>query len=56
MEEIEAICDRVAILDAGRVLRDGALTAAARRCCVVRAAERNLEQLFMQLTSRSLRD
>ena len=86
MEEVEAICDRVAIMDAGRVLREGALgellqddsgivtlrLKAPRPDAVAQAVEaaraagceplgvqygrRNLEQLFMQLTNRKLRD
>jgi ABC-2 type transport system ATP-binding protein len=86
MEEVEAICDRVAIIDAGRVLREGTLAellrddsgvvtlrlkapnaeAVTRTVEAARAAgceplgvqhgSRNLEQLFMQLTNRSLRD
>ena len=86
MEEVEAICDRVAIMDAGRVLREGALDellrddsgvvtlrlkapqadAVARAVEAARAAgfeplgvqygRRNLEQLFMQLTNKKLRD
>src|SRR6266571_6938843 len=49
MEEIEAICDRVAIIDHGRVLVSGALSD------VIRDGS-DLEELFMQLTHRSLRD
>jgi ABC-2 type transport system ATP-binding protein len=86
MEEVQAICDRVAIIDAGRVLASGALSellrddsgtvtlrlrvprpaaleqaleaARAAGCepLAVEQGSRNLEQLFMQLTSRSLRD
>jgi ABC-2 type transport system ATP-binding protein len=58
MEEIEAICDRVAIIDAGRVLRQGALTELlSDEAAVVTVRQgRSLEQLFMHLTSRSLRD
>jgi ABC-2 type transport system ATP-binding protein len=50
MEEVQAICDRVAILDAGRVLASGALSE------LLQGGRRNLEELFMQLTSRSLRE
>jgi len=59
MEEIEAICDRVAIIDAGRVLRDGALDELLRdeaAAVPVRHNNRSLEALFMHLTNRSLRD
>jgi len=58
MEEVEAICDRVAIIDAGRVLRQGTLAELLRdEAAVVTVRQgRSLEQLFMHLTSRSLRD
>ena len=59
MEEVEAICDHVAIIDAGRVLRQGALAELLRDDAAivpVRHSSRSLEQLFMHLTSRSLRD
>ena len=49
MEEVEAICDRVAIIDSGRVLVSGALSE-------VIPDDSDLEELFMQLTHRSLRD
>ena len=59
MEEVEAICDHAAIIDAGRVLRQGALAELLKdegAVIPVRSANRSLEQLFMHLTSRSLRD
>jgi ABC-2 type transport system ATP-binding protein len=49
MEEVEAICDRVAIIDSGRVLVSGALSE-------VIPEDSDLEELFMRLTHRSLRD
>ena len=59
MEEVEAICDHVAIIDAGRVLCEGALEDLLRDDAAVvrvRHDNRSLEQLFMHLTNRSLRD
>jgi len=91
MEEVQAICDRVAIIDAGRVLLAGPLTevlrgksddvtlrlrvpgeAAIARVLIdqvleaaraagceplgVEQGRHDLEQVFMQLTNRSLRD
>jgi ABC-2 type transport system ATP-binding protein len=86
MEEVQALCDRVAIIDAGRVLLTGPLTEVLRRNSddvtlrlrapgeaaigrvleAARAAgceplgvehgQRDLEQVFMRLTNRSLRD
>ena len=50
MEEVQAICARVAILDAGRLLVAGTIGE------LLREGDANLEQLFMRLTSRSLRD
>ncbi len=52
MEEVQAICDHVAIIDAGRVLVSGALADVLREG----AGARSLEEVFMRLTSRSLRD
>jgi ABC-2 type transport system ATP-binding protein len=49
MEEVEAICDGVAIIDQGRVLVSGTLSEVIRN-------RSGLEELFMQLTRRSLRD
>ncbi len=49
MEEVEAICDHVAIIDHGRVLVSGALSE------VIRDGS-DLQDLFMLLTHRSLRD
>ena len=59
MEEVEAICDHVAIIDAGRVLRAGPLAELlSDEAAVIPVRHRNssLEQLFLHLTSRSLRD
>lgn len=52
MEEAEQLCDRVAIMDQGRILQEGVpekLVAAAEGCS-------NLGDLFLQLTGRALRD
>jgi ABC-2 type transport system ATP-binding protein len=51
MEEVQSICDHVAIIDHGSVLVSGALPEVLRA-----GSSRDLEQLFMQLTSRSLRE
>jgi len=51
MEEVQSICDHVAIIDHGRVLVSGALPEVLGA-----GGGRDLEQLFMQLTSRSLRE
>ncbi len=49
MEEVEALCERVAIMDEGRVLREDSLEA-------LTGDGRNLEQVFLDLTGRGLRD
>ena len=49
MEEVEAICDHVAIIDHGRVLVSGELSEVTRD-------DSGLQELFMRLTHRSLRD
>ncbi len=60
MDEVQQICDRVAIMDAGRVLVSGTLAELLEHegsePPPPSRSQRNLEQLFMQLTSRSLRD
>jgi ABC-2 type transport system ATP-binding protein len=49
MEEAERLCDRVLIMDHGKVLADDATGA-------LQAAHGNLEQAFLHLTGRDLRD
>jgi len=49
MEEVQAICDHVAIIDAGRVLAAGPLAA-------VLGGAPSLEEVFLRLTNRGLRD
>ncbi|AMV72141.1 ABC transporter ATP-binding protein [Desulfuromonas sp. DDH964] len=52
MEEAEAICDRVTVVDQGRVIAEG------RPAALVAAAPdvSDLGELFLQLTGRQLRD
>ena len=52
IEEVERLCNRVAILDHGKILADGspASLLAAREDCS------NLESLFLHLTGKDLRD
>lgn len=60
LEEVEFLCDEIAILDHGRVLRQGALTdllAESRGLAVqmpIRTA--GLQELFFHLTKHELRD
>lgn len=52
MEEAEKLCDRVAIMDRGRILAQGTIPKVLSdhpSCC-------NLEDLFLELTGKSLRD
>ena len=49
MEEAERLCDRVLIMDHGRVLADAPTLQ-------LKAQHGNLEQAFLQLTGRALRD
>jgi ABC-2 type transport system ATP-binding protein len=49
MEEAERLCDRVLIMDHGRVLADDATGALV-------SAHGNLERAFLHLTGRDLRD
>jgi len=54
MDEVQQVCDRIAILDHGRVLAEGTL-----RELIGPSGEhgyRDLEDLFLQLTHRRLRD
>ena len=50
MEEIERLCDRVAILDAGRVIAEGPLDALRQQ------TDERLEAVFLRLTQPTLRD
>jgi ABC-2 type transport system ATP-binding protein len=49
MEEAERLCDRVLIMDQGKVLADD-------RVAVLKAQHGNLEQAFLHMTGRALRD
>jgi ABC-type multidrug transport system ATPase subunit len=54
MEEAERLCDRVAIVDHGRVVQEGTPRGLIARH--VGTAEGTLEDVFVALTGRSLRD
>jgi ABC-2 type transport system ATP-binding protein len=53
MEEAERLCDRLAIMNEGRVIAQGTLTEVA---AVASLANASLEDVFLKLTGRSLRD
>jgi ABC-2 type transport system ATP-binding protein len=50
MEEVEAICRRVAVIDHGKLLAEGTLEE------LLGPSRQNLERLFLELTGRTLRD
>jgi ABC-2 type transport system ATP-binding protein len=50
MEEVEALCQRVAIIDQGKLLAEGTLEE------LLGPSRQNLERLFLELTGRTLRD
>lgn len=60
MEEVEYLCNEVAILDSGRVLKQGSLDSLLEesRLVVAEAPVRaaGLQELFFKLTKRELRD
>jgi ABC-2 type transport system ATP-binding protein len=58
MEEAEQLCDRIAIMDGGRVIAMGTLEELLRLRVEAIEVERprGLEQLFIQLTGKRLRD
>jgi ABC-2 type transport system ATP-binding protein len=58
MEEAEQLCDRIAIMDGGRIVAEGTLDEllALRVDEIVIDRPRGLEQLFLQLTGKRLRD
>jgi ABC-2 type transport system ATP-binding protein len=54
MEEAERLCDRVAVIDRGRVIREGTTRGLIDE--LVGTPEGTLEDVFVVLTGRSLRD
>ena len=56
MEEAERLCDRVAIVDHGRILALDSVEALIRAHGGSGAGPRNLETVFLNLTGRALRD
>ncbi len=56
MEEADQICDRVAILDQGRVLVEGTPAELKQNVLATGSEPATLEDVFLQLTGRGLRD
>ena len=50
MEEAESLCDRIIIIDEGKILREGRLEE------LLSENARNLDELFIQLTGKTLND
>lgn len=50
MEEAESLCDRIIIIDEGRILKDGKLKD------LLDENSRNLDELFINLTGKALRE
>jgi ABC-2 type transport system ATP-binding protein len=56
MEEVERLADRVVIIDHGRVIADESLSALHARVPEVNGKQATLEDVFLALTGRQLRD
>ena len=57
MEEAQNLCDRVAIMDRGRIIETGSPGALIRAHCKDLApGEQNLESVFLKLTGKHLRE
>ena len=54
MEEVEAICSRIIIIDHGEILEEGSLEAIKSK--YLSSGADNLEAIFLQLTGTALRD
>lgn len=56
MEEAEKVCDRIAVMDHGRVLAEGTVESLLERHSPSEGGARGLEGVFLHLTGRSLRE
>ena len=56
MEEVEAICTRIAIMDNGRIIATGTRDELARLVTDKNAESVTLEEVFLTLTGKKLRD
>ncbi|MGL5414861.1 MAG: ABC transporter ATP-binding protein [Clostridium sp.] len=56
MEEVQTICDRVVIIDLGKVIEDGTIREVIEKNCEEENEEKNLEEVFLCLTGKKLRD
>ncbi|UQS81809.1 ABC transporter ATP-binding protein [Bombilactobacillus folatiphilus] len=56
MEEVEQICDRIIIMDGGKILLNDTLHNILRDYTGPKTGKHNLEDVFLSLTGKSLRD
>jgi ABC-2 type transport system ATP-binding protein len=56
MEEAQALCDTIAIMDKGRIIEQGAPNALIEKHCEKVNCPQNLEYVFLKLTGKSLRE
>jgi ABC-2 type transport system ATP-binding protein len=56
MEEAEKVCDRISVMDHGRVLADGSVKELLSMHAPADGNARGLEGVFLHLTGRSLRE
>lgn len=56
MEEAEKVCDRIAVMDHGRVLAEGSVASLLEAHSPADGGARGLEGVFLHLTGRSLRE
>ena len=56
MEEAERLCDRILIMDRGKILADDTVAGLYRRLPGAASGPKKLEEVFMQLTGRGLRE
>jgi ABC-2 type transport system ATP-binding protein len=55
MEEVQTLCDRVAVMDLGRIIANDTLDALLERVTDA-SGPANLETLFLEMTGHRLRD
>ncbi|MCP4671819.1 MAG: AAA family ATPase, partial [Desulfobacula sp.] len=56
MEEAQTLCDTIAIMDSGRIIEQGSPETLMDRHCKDADNPRNLENVFLKLTGKSLRE
>jgi ABC-2 type transport system ATP-binding protein len=56
MEEVERLADRIVVMDHGKLIADDTLAGLQSRVAAVAGGQATLENVFLTLTGRSLRD